>query len=59
MTPRVMNCAPRSVNRTRLRSFELFRDDLRGVDVVTFHRLAAKAEGLLPIQLELVAPCSH
>jgi hypothetical protein len=28
-------------------------------NVFTFHGLAAKAEGLLPIQLELVAPCSH
>lgn len=33
----------------KLRSFELFRNQLAGVDVVTFDELAAKAEALLQI----------
>jgi hypothetical protein len=31
------------------RSFELFRNELAGVEVVTFDELAAKAEGLLEL----------
>lgn len=34
-------------DKLKLRSFELFRNELRGVDVVTFDELAAKAEALL------------
>jgi hypothetical protein len=33
----------------RLRSFELFRNELRGVEVVTFDELVAKAQGLLDL----------
>jgi hypothetical protein len=33
----------------RLNSFELFRNDLRGVEIVAFDEMAAKAEGLLEL----------
>ena len=35
------------INGDKRRSFELFRNELAGVEVVTFDELAAKAEGLL------------
>lgn len=38
-----------SVESDRLRSFELYRNELKGVEIVTFDELAAKAEGLLEL----------
>lgn len=38
-----------SVRDARLRSFELFRNELRAVEVVTYDELAAKARGLLDV----------
>lgn len=38
-----------AVRDSRLRSFELFRNELRGVEVVTYDELAAKAQGLLEL----------
>ena len=37
------------VEADKLRSFELFRNELGGVEVVTFDELAAKAEALLEL----------
>jgi hypothetical protein len=37
------------IQGARLRSFELYRNDLSGVEIVTFDELAAKAAGLLEL----------
>ena len=37
------------IENDKRRSFELFRNDLAGVEVVTFDELVAKAEGLLEL----------
>lgn len=51
--PRVVvvagDLAAQEVSEGRLRSFELFRNELRGAEVVTYDELAAKAEGFLDL----------